>query len=281
MRWLQFILSHSIFIAFCAVALCWQTNILLGAGHDGWLYFFIFCSTVCSYNFYWLISKFSFSYKGEPLVFIQHHKSYIFLFVGALIGMLVSFLQLQIFAGWLLLAVLLTVIYSLPLWPFWFAKKLRRLGFIKTGLLAFTWAYVTVVIPASNTSVHYQWVLILLAARFFFMLMLCAIFDQRDIKMDKMHGLHSLATDVSAAMMKKIMAFSFLGFFIAGLLVRRQTDDNFQLAAFALTAIIVWWVYRLSLRKQGYFFYYFVVDGLMLLSALFCFVAAVLARYAF
>jgi len=37
--------------------------------------------------------------------------------------------------------------------------------------------------------------------------------------------------------------------------------------AFLITGGFVWWVYTLSLKNQGYLFYYFLVDGLMLVSA--------------
>jgi hypothetical protein len=36
---------------------------------------------------------------------------------------------------------------------------------------------------------------------------------------------------------------------------------------FLLTGGIAFFVYRLSLKPQGYIFYYFLVDGLMLISA--------------
>lgn len=269
MRWLQFILSHSIFIAFCAVALCWQTSILLQVPHHTWLYGFVFFSTLSSYNFYWLLSKFSFAQPGSLPAFLHKNLSYLLLFLIALAGMLLSFFKIDIPLSRVLIAVMLTTVYSLPLWPFAFTRRLRKLGFAKTGLLAFTWAYVTVILPASTVSpgIH-ETTLLLLAARFFFMLMLCSIFDQRDSKMDKLKGLHSLATDVSDQALRVIMAVSFIGYMAAGIWVRTITGASWQLAGFVITGLLVWWVYRLSLKKQGYNFYYFVVDGLMLVSAL-------------
>ena len=59
----------------------------------------------------------------------------------------------------------------------------------------------------------------------------------------------------------------FFLYILAGILVRFYFRDDGQILAFALTGICVWFVYRLSLQRRGYLFYYFLVDGLMLISA--------------
>ena len=65
MKWLHFILSHSIFIAVCAVALAFQTAQLLKLDINLFVYGFIFFATLCSYNFYWILSKLSFAPKKK------------------------------------------------------------------------------------------------------------------------------------------------------------------------------------------------------------------------
>jgi hypothetical protein len=94
------------------------------------------------------------------------------------------------------------------------------------------------------------------------------------MKMDKIHGLHSLATDVRIATLKIIMLISFMGYMLSGIAVRLVFANSNQLFTFIITGSFVWWVYRLSLKKQGYSFYYFIVDGLMILSAGFSFFAS-------
>ena len=275
MRWLHFILSHSIFISFCAVALCYQTYVLLHVPGNLLVYVFIFFSTLCSYNFYWLISKYSFSKRRNISPFIKENTSYLYMFFIAGVGMLITLYFLPFVYAYVAVAILLTLIYSLPLWPFEFAKQLRKAGFLKTTLLAFTWAYVTVAVP--SVPVMYSEgsaVLTLFVARFCFMGLLCIIFDMRDIKVDKIHALHSLATDVSKTVLKMIMLLAFVLYFGAGLMVRYHFKDNIQLAAFFITGLVVWMVYHASLKKQGYIFYYFVVDGLMLFSACLTFIAS-------
>ena len=148
MRWLHFILSHSIFISLCAVALCYQSYTLLHIPGNRYVYAFIFFSTLCSYNFYWLISKYSFSKRRGINPFVKENISYFSIFFVAGAGMLVTLYFLPHIYLYVAIAILLTLLYSLPLWPFEFAKYLRKAGFLKTTLLAFTWAYVTIIIPS-------------------------------------------------------------------------------------------------------------------------------------
>lgn len=277
MRWLHFILSHSIFASFCAVALCYQTYTLLHIPGDWKVYGFIFFSTLCSYNFYWLISKYSFSRPGSVVPFFQENRTYLAVFSIAGAGMVTTLYFLPGIYEYVAVAILLTLLYSLPLWPFPFAKTLRKAGFLKTTLLAFTWAYVTVIVPASPILfVENTAVILLLVARFFFMGMLCIIFDMRDMKIDKMHALRSLATDVSRSVLRTIMVTAFILYIAAGLMVRYHFNDNAQLVAFFITGLVVWAVYQASLKKRGYIFYYFGVDGLMLFSAAATFIASLL-----
>jgi hypothetical protein len=277
MRWLHFILSYSIFSSLCAWALSYQTFTLLHIRPNSLVYAFIFFSTLSSYNFYWLISKYSFGKQAAFGSFLKNNLLYIFFFLLAGMGMAGSLYFLPGVYPHVAIAVVLTLLYSLPLWPFKFSVYLRKAGVFKTILLAFTWAYVTVIIPA--VPVLYtegKAVLILLAARFFFMLMLCSIFDRRDKEIDEIHALRSLATEVSQRTLHAIMILAFMVYMAAGFLVRYHFSDNNQLFAFLITGLAVWWVYRLSLKEQGYIFYYFLVDGLMLFSAGATFIATLL-----
>lgn len=275
MRWLHFILSHSIFISCCALALCYQTYTLLHVKGDILVYSFIFFSTLCSYNFYWLLSKYSFRKKAGLPVFVKDNLSYGAIFILSAAGTLITLYKLPGIVPHAAVAVVLTLLYSLPLWPFPVTQGLGKAGFLKTTLLAFTWAYVTTIIPGiSILSSGWQTLATLFAARFFFMALLCIIFDTRDIKVDKMNALRSLATDVSTRSLGVIIWIAFAFYIAAGLAVRVHFRDNSQLVAFLVTGVMVWLVYQASRKPQGYLFYYFIVDGLMLFSASATFVAS-------
>ncbi|MFT3908226.1 MAG: hypothetical protein QM737_02275 [Ferruginibacter sp.] len=275
-RWLQFILSHSIFISICAVALCYQTFLLLHIPPNNYIYGLIFFSTLSSYNFYWLISKYYFNRDIPPVTFLIKQFSNTALFIIAAAGVLYCMILLLGILSYIVVAVLLTLLYSVPLWP---VKKLeftRKAGFLKTVLLSFTWTFVTVMIPVSQSpTVATSSIQLLFSARFLFMLMLCIIFDSRDIQVDKIHALRSLATDVSRQTLRIIMMVVFTAYLLCGFFLRYFFDNKAQIVAFLITGIVTFSVYRMSLKKQGYFFYYFLVDGLMLFSAIATFVATI------
>ncbi len=275
MKWLQFILSHSIFISFCAAALCFQTHQLLNVSPHVIVYLLVFSSTLAGYNLYWLISKFYFSNRNLPSFFKKNISNFIVLFIASL-STLFCILKLPFLIIYVLISAVLTLLYSIPLWPISKKKYFPKIkGYFKTILLAFTWTFSTVIIPAAGSDVNTSSIIILFIARFSFMLMLCSIFDSRDIAVDKMNGLRSLATDVSAIKLRIIMLATFTAYIIAGILLRVNFTTQSQVIAFILTGIITLYVYFLSVKKRNYFFYYFLVDGLMLISSLLTFVATI------
>ncbi len=275
MRLLLFILSHSIFIAICAVALCFQTALLLHINLTIWLYSFIFFSTLCSYNFYWLLSGLAFS--RQPLhFFLKTYYSNIIVFLIAGIGLLFSLFNVVQLWPVISAGLLLTLLYTIPLLPFKIFHFARKAGLIKTFLLAFTWTFVTVYIPYKQVPTAGTLTLLMLFNnRFLFMLILCIIFDARDTKVDKIRGLQSLTTLVRPVTIRYIMAAVFAAYIINGVVFRIYYNEPMQIIALLITGITAAVVYFFSLKKQGYFFYYFLVDGLMLFSAMAAYVASI------
>ncbi len=274
MKWLQFILSHSLFIAFCAVALCWQTALLLQQQLSLSFYSFIFFSTICSYNFYWLLSKYSFSTQNIKQFLGQNYSNSLF-FLAAGAGTLICMLQLAPLLPVIFSAAILTFLYAVPLLPFAIVKPARKAGLLKTILLAFTWAFITVYMPYVQTGLHStNQLLPLLANRFLFMLMLCIIFDERDTAIDKIRGLHSLTTIIPAKAVQVLMAVVFTAYILL-LFYSSNFYSAAQTTALLLAGIAALTAYYFSLRKQNYFFYYFLVDGLMLFSAVLTYLVSI------
>ncbi|MBK7377153.1 MAG: hypothetical protein KA409_01335 [Ferruginibacter sp.] len=276
MKWLHFILSHSFFVSFCAVALAFQTGRLLHVDIPAYLYGFIFFATLCSYNFYWILSRFSFSGTVPIAVFLEKEATGISLFLISLAGMVYFLLISPVQLNQVAMAVLLTVAYSVPLLPFKFLHFTRKAGVLKTVLLAFTWTYVTAFLPMQT-----GWGLLsgadifILTRRFLFMLMLCIIFDNRDKAVDKIRGLHSLATVLKPNQLLLLITVIFIILFGTNFLSVQYGVSLKQSIALQTSTIALLVVYFFSTRKQGYLFYYFVVDGLMLFSALATFVAGI------
>ncbi|MEI9959122.1 MAG: hypothetical protein WDM90_23050 [Ferruginibacter sp.] len=219
MKWLHFILSHSIFIAVCAVALAFQTAELLQLHNSLYLYGFIFFATLCSYNFYWIISKAAFAQPGALRMLLKKKMTGLVILILSAIGLCFCLVQYPLPAVFIITAFLLTCLYALPLLPFSFLYFTRKAGVLKTVLLAFTWAYVTVIIPLQKDYLLLNNAgLFVFTRRFLFMLMLCIIFDNRDKTVDKIRGLHSLATDLKPAHLRMLIFFIFVILFTTNFL---------------------------------------------------------------
>jgi hypothetical protein len=276
MKWFQFILSHSIFIAVCGAALAFQTTHLLRLDANVYIYGFIFFATLCSYNFYWIISKTSFSDKKNLKAICANVATNMIIFFIAGLGLLFCLFKSALPLNYVITAVVLTILYAIPLLPFKALHFTRKAGFIKTVLLSFTWAYVTAFIPLQKTYLLLNEAdLFVISRRFLFMLMLCIIFDNRDKNVDKMRGLHSLATDLGPILLTILIYGIFAILFITNFLFQDYGITFQQSIALQISTVALLGVYLLSAKKRSYMFYYFVVDGMMLFSALATYIASI------
>lgn len=265
----HFILSHSIFIAICAAALSLQTLQLLSLPFNGYLPAFIFFAVLGGYNAYWLISRFSFNRDSSLISFLQKSRSSFFVLLSAITGMVFCMMKLHLVMYNIIIAIILLGLYAIPVMPFKQLSFTRKAGFLKTILLAFTWAIVTTLIPLQISILAMgRAALLIFINRFLFMLMLCIIFDKRDVAVDKIRGLQSLATDIKPLLLHYLTGFIFISYLLISYLLNAFEVPVLQIAALMVTGIITLCVYISSLKKRGYVFYYFLVDGLMFLSAL-------------
>lgn len=274
MKWLHFILSHSIFVAVCAIAMMLQTVQLLQLHSNLFIYGFVFFSTLFSYNLYWLLGKYAFRVSICVLLKKEFPKTLLLVLSGA--GLIFCYLQSSLYLEYVLPALLLTVLYALPLLPFTFLAFTKKAGFLKTLVLAFSWAYVTVFIPLQKpVELVSSTDMFVFTRRFLFMLMLCIIFDSRDIAVDKIRGLHSLATDLPPRILKYIIGVVFFVLFITNFLSVFYGLTMKQSVALQISTLALLAGYYYSTKKQGYFFYYFFIDGMMLFSAFATYIASI------
>lgn len=276
MRWLQFILSHSLFIAFCAVAMAFQTNLLTKGSGGVFLYGFLFFSTLCSYNFYWLLCRYTFNRIQSLPVFLTKELPEIAGLILSGTVLLICYFYSGLKPVLVLPAMGLTILYSMPLLPFRFLHFTRKAGILKTTVLAAAWTYVTAFLPyqkAIGDLDSLEW--FILTRRFLFMLMLCIIFDSRDMAVDKIRGLRSLATDLSPKTLRILIWLIFILLFGSNFLFRYFGLTLAETIALQISTIALLVAYYYSTRKQGYLFYYFFVDGLMLFSALATYLATI------
>ena len=268
-RIFQFIISHSVFIALCSSALSLQTLLLLRLPVNVLLLLFIFFATIFGYNAYWLVSKFHHNDSVELIRFFKRQTTSLLIIILSLAGMAYAILYLHLVMYNIIITFLLLALYSTPLWLYKKYQFIRRIGFLKTILLAFTWAHITTLIPLQKSIVNMQPAeLLIFMNRFLFMLILCIIFDKRDAVIDKIRGLHSLATDMSPAKLHWLIVIIFSGYFISAWVMKSYGIDMLHSAGLLLAGILTIPVYFYSQKKRSYIFYYFIVDGMMILSAI-------------
>lgn len=242
---------------------------------NGYLIAFVFFATLCSYNFHYILGYFSSGRKISFSILSNRYTGLLILMTGG-VGILLFFSAAHIRFQNVVFAFLLTFLYSVPLLPVRQLAFARKAGFVKTLLLAFTWMFVTAYLPLSQNNVAFTDAgLLIMAKRFLFMLMLCILFDNRDVTVDKIRGLSSLATALSPKAMQWLTGVIFLMLFIINFLLGHHGITGPQVVALQLAAFINVIIYFLSRKKQGYFFYYFVVDGMMVLMTLLTTIASI------
>jgi 4-hydroxybenzoate polyprenyltransferase len=191
------------------------------------------------------------------------------LFFTGLAGSAISAFYLLEHWYWLLLSVLITFFYSAPKIPHPWFRALRKVALAKTIFLAFAWMYVTTVLALQVSEQPWRNEFSLfVGSRFFLIYAICIIFDYRDRDYDKSIGIRSLITWLSEKNIDRLFIVSLLIFFIftGWLYLYGYSIDSliFLLIPGIITAIL----YPVARRNFSDMLYYFVLDGLMALSAL-------------
>jgi len=184
MKWFlkifNFYLNSSVHVSLAVVALQLVTAITLDISWDEDLAFFTFFATVTGYNFikYSRLAKLHHLSLTESLRVIQ-------------VFSLLSFLSLLYYCTRVNTMVLktcfvlgvVTALYALPV----FSRKrsLRSLHGLKIYIIAIVWAGTSVLLPIMEAGMTMTWdVVIMLAQRFIFVLVITLPFDIRDLKYD-------------------------------------------------------------------------------------------------
>jgi 1,4-dihydroxy-2-naphthoate octaprenyltransferase len=266
-----FFLYSSLYISFCAVLMVYQTSLLFKLPVSAPFLFFTFFATICSYNFHWYLTP-DFSSPSKRVNWSQHHKTlHLGLYFIGIIGSIVCFFFIS--AHWfaLLIATGITFLYSAPKVPLPFFRFLRKIAIGKTIFLATVWTYVSAILPVIIAGAPLTTSIVLFAFnRFFLIYAICILFDFRDREEDKVSGIRSLITLLDEKGIDRLFIFSMIAFLLSTvslLLVSNHISPVAELALLIPGGILC---SLYSYAKQHFtdFLYYFVLDGLMMLSGL-------------
>ena len=264
----DFFVFTSLFIALCAVLMVYQTTYIFNVRLSVDLVGFVFFGSVCSYNFHWFLTP--------PLVNttsvktrwnINYRYVHLGLFIISLIGSAYFTFKLLDHWIWLGVTAFLTFMYSAPKLSHPFFIGLRKIAIGKTIFLAFAWTHITSLLPLLVSNVSIQPVHIwFVVNRFFYLYAICIIFDRRDREEDKKSGIKSLITYLDLKGIDLLFWGSLLIFLVTTLVLSKNLSIDIILGLL-LPGIILSLLYEPSKRTASDYLYYFVLDGMMMISA--------------
>jgi len=257
----------SLFIACCALLMGYQTAVLFDLGFPLPLAVFVFSGTVCSYNFHWFLMP-SVQVATTKLSWNQRNrKLHLVLALCGLVAAIISAWQLRQHWLALLFVALPTFLYSAPMIPHPLFTWLRKIAIGKTIYLAAVWTLVTAWLPIVTQNAGDEtscWLFCI--NRFFFIYAICILFDYRDVEWDRRAGIRSLITYLDDRSIHLLFWCS-MSISTVMLLLLAAYLELVMLALLALPLLILALLYRRARTDFSDYLYYFILDGLMMLSA--------------
>jgi len=275
---LDFLLFSNFFIAICAVAQGLVTYHLLKAKPSEHVLAFLFFSTLLIYNLAVLLSKpkapQNSPFKRVRWIFAHHRFTISTTLISALCLIPLGLLYLSFESKLLMVFVgLLSVAYNIPFLSLNQKKiGLRNIPGIKLFLIAFVWASSCVLLPIVELeSLHQIQVplsetVLLVAKRFLFVCAITVPFDIRDLFQDKLYELKTIPVILGE---KKAWIFcqALLAIYLL-LLVLFTKNINLDVIGLTLTVLLTGWLIFKSNFKRNEYYYFFYLDGTMLLQYL-------------
>lgn len=274
---LDFLLFSNLFIAICAVAQSLVTYHLLKAEPSKYVLAFLFFSTLLIYNLAVLLAKpkapQNSPFKRVRWIFEHHRLTISTTLISALCLVPLGLLYLSFESKLLMIFVgLLAVAYNIPFLTLNNKKiGLRNIPGIKLFLIAFVWASSCVLLPIVELESSHQLqiplseTVLLVAKRFLFICAITVPFDIRDLFQDKLYELKTIPVILGE---KKAWIFCQALLAIYLLLILFTKGINIDVIGLALTVFLTGWLIFKSNIKRNEYFYFFYLDGTMLLQYL-------------
>ena len=266
----NFFLFSSLYIALCAVVMVYQLQLLFPQiPVPAPFYGFVFFSTVCSYNFHWWLTHHSATGTERLQWALKYKRLHLLLYIAGMLGAAISFFVIRQHWAWIALGVFLTFLYSAPKIPQRFFIGLRRIAVGKTIFLAVVWMYVTTLLPLLVNNTGWQPAFTWLAiSRFFLIYAICILFDYRDREDDKADGIRSMITWFNERGIDNLFVLSLALFVVFTVLLHSSSIRWDTIGLLLVPGALLAALYRYAKKHFSDYLYYFVLDGLMMLSGL-------------
>ena len=137
----------------------------------------------------------------------------------------------------------------------------------KTIFLAMAWMHITMLLPLFIAAKPLQAQAIWFAVnRFFFLYAICIVFDRRDVETDRAAGIKSIVTFLSNKGIDGLFWIT-TSLVLATSCILLQWFSLVTMAIISLPTAVLAFLYQPSKTNNSDYLYYFILDGLMAVSA--------------
>lgn len=263
-----FLLYSNFFVSLCVVALSLRTALTLDINVEHCFFYFLFFSTLFTYNFQRIIRISYKEYFSDSLNWNKsNYKLSLFIcLISLVICFCLVFSLNQTSLYFLIPLFFISFLYPLKS----FSKiSLREVPFLKIFLIAIVWTFVTtiLVVTESNNVLSINLIPLLLD-RFLFVLAITIPFDIRDLKFDK-NEIKTIPMVFGIRGAKKI-AFACLFLSVFAVMYQYLFLDlsYYFFVSHALTCAIAFLFVKYSETSNKDFYFSFFVEGLSIMLVL-------------
>ena len=274
----DFLLFGNIFMALCAVAQGLVTFILIGAQPVYIVLFILFLSTLFIYNFSIVLSKPADPQKSQLKRVRWFFKNFRLMIIITVICALLLLPMFFLVSGksklLLLTLAIVSLGYGLPIFSAGKQKfGLRNIPGLKLLMIGITWALSVVLLPVFETSaqqhifISNQQMWLLLLERLLFITAMAIPFDIRDLFQDRHLGLKTLPVvfgEKNAYLLCQIL----LGLYLLMLFLFTQPGTTTDFYALLISILVASWLLFHSKFEKNEYYYFFYVDGVLILQYL-------------
>lgn len=287
---LDFLLFSNVFMALCAVAQALVTFHIIDSRPVYPVLALLFTSTLGIYNFCILITKPQ-NPAASPYLrvrwFFAHYRLMVTFTIICLLSLIPLFFMVAMPSKTLLVFMgIISVCYGLPLFSVGDQKfGLRNIPGLKPFLITSVWVMSCVLLPVFEAQdrhladVSLRDTVIMFAKRFLFIGALTVPFDIRDLFQDRQSGLKTIPT-----VWGEKKAYLFCQFLLAGYIVLlfmlRNNGFNADFFALSLTAFLTGWLIFRSTWEKNEYYYFFYLDGVLILQYVILAAFGIIRHYA-
>ncbi|HTD41354.1 MAG TPA: hypothetical protein VK671_12085 [Mucilaginibacter sp.] len=285
----DFLLFSNVFMSLCAVAQGLLTFYLIDSKPIYPVLGLLFTSTLGIYNFCILISRPKIPEKSpyrRIRWFFSHYRLMVTFTIVSLLSLIPLFFLIT--TGSKILLIFLAVLsfgYGLPLFTIGEQKfGLRNIPGLKLFMITLVWTMSCVLLPILEAqSMHLATIsmrdtTILIAKRFLFIAALAIPFDIRDLFEDKQLGLKTIPVawgEKNAYLFCQVL----LAGYIVLLFLFRNNGFTTDFWALTLSVIITGWLIFKAKWEKNEYYYFFFLDGVLILQYLFVIAFNQASRY--